>query len=237
MQVFGDPHLLRTSRGSIFGFHFRFVARPRFQPFDLVVHRIAWRCSCRKRLEVLLRSLQCPLNARIDVVTLLEVYVFKEVAADRSGGNRVAVHFDSLHMGNRSFHRHQPLAQVFIDTWGVVSSCHRGIPARSELAPVMLSGDTRIRHPPLRTQKAKEIVEPGKRKSGLPRAVFARGALVYPERSTRGVIRSSQFPYTRCATNSKVCHPPSNVYRGSLFTTPLRYSRTISSTWASPFAG
>src|SRR5258708_30556193 len=88
------------------------------------VKRIEWRWACRKRLEVLLRSLQCPLNACIDVVTLLEVYVFKEVPADRSGGNRVAVHLDSLHMRNRSFHRHQPLAQIFIDTWGVVSSCH-----------------------------------------------------------------------------------------------------------------
>src|SRR6266404_3158048 len=192
MQVFGDPHLLRTSRGSIFGFHFRFVARPRFQPFDLVVHRIAWRYACWKRLEVLLRSLQCPLNACVDVVTLLEVYVFKEVPADRSGGNRVAVHLDSLHMRNRSFHRHQPLAQIFIDTWGVVSSCHRGIPARSELALVMLSEDTRIRQPPaLRIPIAKEIVEAGKRKSGLPRVVFARGTLVYPEPSTRGVIRYS----------------------------------------------
>src|SRR6202011_4768254 len=113
----------------------------------MVVHGIAWRCACRKRLEVLLRSLQCPLNACIDVVTLLEVYVFKEVAAHRSGGNRVAVHLDSLHMRNRSFHRHQPLAQIFIDAWGVVSSCHRGIPARRELALVMLSGDTRMRHP------------------------------------------------------------------------------------------
>jgi len=85
---------------------------------------------------------------RIDVVTLLEVYVFKEVAADRSGGNRVAVHLDSLHMGNRSFHRHQPLAQIFIDTWSVVSFCHRGIRARSEPAPVMLSEDARMRHAP-----------------------------------------------------------------------------------------
>jgi len=37
-------------------------------------------------LEVLLRSLHCPLNACIDVVTLLEVYILKEVAADRFGG-------------------------------------------------------------------------------------------------------------------------------------------------------
>jgi len=53
----------------------------------------------------------------------------------------------SFHLRNRSFHRHQPLAQIFIDTRGVVSSCHRGIPARSDLALVMLPGEARVRHP------------------------------------------------------------------------------------------
>src|SRR5439155_6543601 len=131
---------------SIFCFHFTFIAPPESQPFHMVVHRIAWRRTCRKRFEVLLRSLQCPLNACIDVVTLLKVYVFKEVAADRSGGNRIAVHLDSLHMRNHPFHRHQPLAQIFIDTWGVVSFCHKRIPEWSELALVVLSEDTRMRH-------------------------------------------------------------------------------------------
>ena len=138
-QVFGDPHLLRTSCVSIFGFHFRFIARPRFQPFHVVVHRIVWCCTCRTRFEVLLRSIQCPLNACIDVVTLLKVYVFKEVAADRSGGNRISVHLDSLHIRNRSFHRRQPLAQIFINTWSGVRCCHLRTPDRNEIAPVMFS--------------------------------------------------------------------------------------------------
>src|SRR6476646_2871928 len=112
----------------------------------MVVHRIAWWRTCRKRFEVLLRPLQCPLNARIDVVTLLKVYVFKEVAADRFGRNRIAVHLDALHMRNSPFHRHQPLTQIFVDTWSVVICWHKRIPGRGRLAPVMFVEDTSMRH-------------------------------------------------------------------------------------------
>src|SRR5580692_1126049 len=82
----------------------------------MIVHRIARRRPCRQWLEILLRSLQGPLNARIDVVALLKVYVLKQIAADRSRGNRTAVHLDTLHMRNRTLNGHKSLAQVFINT-------------------------------------------------------------------------------------------------------------------------
>src|SRR5579864_550829 len=91
----------------------------------MVVHRITWRLTWRERLEKLFRQLEGPLNACIDVVTLLEVYVFKQVAADRTGGNRISVHLDSWQMRNRTFYRHEPLTQIFIDGRIRVRFCRR----------------------------------------------------------------------------------------------------------------
>src|SRR5580658_3065061 len=91
----------------------------------MIVHRIARQRPYRQRLEILLRSLQGPLNARIDVVALLKVYVLKQIAADRSRWNRTAVHLDALHMRDRTLHGHKSLAQVFINTRRHVGCGHK----------------------------------------------------------------------------------------------------------------
>jgi len=92
----GDPHLLRTSRGSIFVSIS--VCKPgSIQPSTwLSTELVALRLPEAARGTPSIASV--PADACIDFVTLLEVYVFKEVPADRSGGNRVALHLDSLHM-------------------------------------------------------------------------------------------------------------------------------------------
>src|SRR5207244_12488787 len=66
-------------------------------------------------------------NAYTYVITLLKVYVFQYVAADRYALNRIPVHLDPWQMRNRTFHRHQPLTQIFIDTWIRIGSCHKKI--------------------------------------------------------------------------------------------------------------
>src|SRR5260370_37195898 len=71
------------------------------------------------------------MKATNDVITLLKVYVFKEVSADGSGRNGIPVHVDSRQMWNHTFHRHQALMQIFIDGRSTVGhkgnfACSRG---------------------------------------------------------------------------------------------------------------
>ena len=81
----------------------------------MIIHRIAdWR-TWRKRFEILLLESLRPLNARVDVVTLLEVDVLEEIAANCARGNRVPKHLNTGNVRNCAFNRHQPFAQVFID--------------------------------------------------------------------------------------------------------------------------
>src|SRR5215471_7344761 len=91
----------------------------------MIVNRITRGRTWWERLEKLLRQLQRALNARIDVIALLKIYIFVQVAANRSGRSGIAEHLDPLHMRDRSFHRHKPLAQILIDTWSGVSVCHK----------------------------------------------------------------------------------------------------------------
>src|SRR5580658_10338812 len=91
----------------------------------MIVHRIARQRPYRQRLEILLRSLQGPLNARINVVALLKVYVLKQIAADRSGGDGTTVHLDALHMRDRALHGHKALTKVFINRRRRVGCGHR----------------------------------------------------------------------------------------------------------------
>ena len=60
--------------------------------------------------------------------------VLKQVATDRSGGNRIAVHLDSLHMRNNALNRHQALAQIFINARNDVALRHRNA-IRTTLVP------------------------------------------------------------------------------------------------------
>jgi hypothetical protein len=68
-----------------------------------------------------LKGLSLP-NPRVDVVTLLKIDVLKKVADHSSGGNRIPEHLEDVR--NRTFHRHQPLAQEFIDAQNRVAVPH-----------------------------------------------------------------------------------------------------------------
>src|SRR5262249_17388079 len=105
-------------------FHLRFKARLRFEPLHMIVDGIAWwRARC-ERLKIVFGQLESTLNARIDVVTLLKVDVLEEIAANGSRGNGIAVHLNSLDVRNRSFDRHQALAEIFVDAWRGVRFGH-----------------------------------------------------------------------------------------------------------------
>src|SRR5580704_19615431 len=109
----------------------------------MIVHRIARQSTCRQGLEILLRSLQGPLNARINVVALLKVYVLKQIAADSSRGNGTTVHLDALHMRNRTLHGHKALAEVFINSRRRVGCGHEKSSRQSDGAQsVGLHSDT-----------------------------------------------------------------------------------------------
>jgi hypothetical protein len=56
------------------------------------------------------------MRARVDVAALLEIDVLIQVAADCSRGKGPSAHLDSRPVRNRTFDRHQPVAQILIDT-------------------------------------------------------------------------------------------------------------------------
>src|SRR5579872_2791437 len=58
-----------------------------------------------------------PSNSRIDVVALLKIDVFEQVAADGASRYGIPVHLNALYLRNGAFHRHQSLAQIFVKTW------------------------------------------------------------------------------------------------------------------------
>src|SRR5215467_15672749 len=98
----------------------------------MIVNRITRRRTWWERLEKLLGQLQGPLNARIDVIALLKIYIFVQVAANRSGRSGIAEHLDPLHMRDRTLHRHKPLAQIIINAWSSVGVCHMRIRGGSD---------------------------------------------------------------------------------------------------------
>ena len=115
MEVFGNADLFGAFGEAEFGFHFRGVVGAAVEPFDVVVYGVANGDAGRQRFEIFGGEVVGSLNASIDVVTLIEVDVLEEVAADGSGGDGVAEHFDSGEVRNRSIDWHQSLPKVFID--------------------------------------------------------------------------------------------------------------------------
>lgn len=115
-EVFGDADLFGAFGEAVLGFHVRRVVGAAVQPFDVVVDGVAYGGAGRQRLEILGGKVLGAFDARIDVVTLVEVDVLEEVAADGSGGDGVAEHLDAGKMRNCAVDGHQSLAEVFIDT-------------------------------------------------------------------------------------------------------------------------
>ena len=122
-----NPHLLGTPREPILRFHLGSVIPGSLQPFDMVVNRVADRNACRKRFEKLFCQAFRPLEAGLNVVTLLKIDVLKKIAPDRSCRNRVPKHFDSGKVRNRTFNRHQALAQNaswILRVWTFIGTYH-----------------------------------------------------------------------------------------------------------------
>ena len=81
-KVLGDAHLLGALREPVLGFHLRPVAAGPSQPFHMIVDGIARGRPRGERPEIFLCKALSTLNARIDVVALLEIDVLEEVSAD-----------------------------------------------------------------------------------------------------------------------------------------------------------
>src|SRR5260370_20195957 len=79
------------------------------------IHRVSKGLAFENRLQVLLGQLECTCDARVDVVTLLKVDVFKEIAAHRAGRNGVAIHIDAGELGDGALNWHQSLAEVLVN--------------------------------------------------------------------------------------------------------------------------
>jgi hypothetical protein len=141
-EIFSNAHLLGAAGAAILGFHFRLKSGTGFEPGDMIVDGIARRGAGRKRFEVFAGFFESTLDASVDVVALLKVYVFEEIAADGARGNGVAIHFDSLNVRNRAFHGHKPLTEIFIDAGTTVGFRHRRILSRENGIGVELWRDT-----------------------------------------------------------------------------------------------
>src|SRR5438093_10062883 len=82
----------------------------------MIIHRVPRNLVFGKRLQILPGQFESACDARVNVVALLKVNVFKEIAAYRSCGDGVAVHVDPGQLRNRTFHWHQSLAQVLVNS-------------------------------------------------------------------------------------------------------------------------
>ena len=87
----------------------------------MIIYRISRSLARGEWLQILRGHFKSACDARVNVVTLLKIDVFKEIAAHGSSGDGVAIHVDSDQVGNRALHWHQPLAKVLvnagIDLW------------------------------------------------------------------------------------------------------------------------
>src|SRR5208283_35176 len=116
VQIIGDLELVRAFRPPVVGFAHVTTVRFRAKPFDMLVHRVSWNLALRKRFQILPGQLQSGRDTCVDVVALLEVQVLEEIAAHTSRWNGIAIHVRSGEIGDRSFYRHQPLAEVLVNT-------------------------------------------------------------------------------------------------------------------------
>src|SRR4030095_14874979 len=82
----------------------------------MIIHRVPRSLVFGKRLQILCGQLESACDTRVNVVALLKVNVFKEITAYRSCRDGVAVHVDPGQLRNSTFHWHQSLAQVLINT-------------------------------------------------------------------------------------------------------------------------
>ena len=136
VEILGDAELLGAAREAVLGFHFGAVVGASLEPLDEVVDGVADGGAGGKGLEVFDGELFGAGDARIDVVTLLEVDVFEQVAADRAGGDGRAKHLDAGNVRNGTFDGHESLAQVFVDGWSGVGGRHgRGSEVEVSFAP------------------------------------------------------------------------------------------------------
>jgi hypothetical protein len=69
----------------------------------------------RKRFQISGRQFESSGDASVNVVSLLEIDVLEQIASDTSSWNRIAVHVDPSQSGNRAFHWHESLAEVFVN--------------------------------------------------------------------------------------------------------------------------
>jgi hypothetical protein len=87
LERLGNSQLLRTLGFSVLDRIGQGKACSGLQPMHMKIDFITWRCSFRNGFQILLGEFECASGPCIDVVTLLEVDLLKEVAAHLSGRN------------------------------------------------------------------------------------------------------------------------------------------------------
>ena len=136
VEVFGDAQLFGAPGETVLGLHLGAVVGACLQPLDVIVDGVADGGAGRQGLEVFDGEALGAGDARVDIVTLLEVDVFEQVAADSTGGDGSAKHLDAGNVRNGTFYGHESLAQVLVDGWSGVWGRHgRGSEVDVSLVP------------------------------------------------------------------------------------------------------
>jgi hypothetical protein len=79
------------------------------------VHRVSWVSPFWKRFQVVCGEPNGACHSRVNVIALLKVNVFKEVATDFANRNRIAIHIDSCQSRDCALHGHQSSSEIFVD--------------------------------------------------------------------------------------------------------------------------
>jgi hypothetical protein len=109
-QGFGDSYLFGAEGEPVFDLHLGPVAGEGLQPLDVVIDVIANGYAGREGIEEFFGETLGTLDAGVDVVPLLEVDVFEEIAAYGFGGDGAAEHVDSGKVWDGTFDGHEPVA-------------------------------------------------------------------------------------------------------------------------------
>jgi hypothetical protein len=87
----------------------------RRQPLNVYIDFITWLCPFWEWLQILLRQQLSTVNARLDVVPLLKIDVFEDIAPDDISGNGIAVHIDARQLRNYTLDGFQSPAEILFD--------------------------------------------------------------------------------------------------------------------------
>jgi hypothetical protein len=89
----------------------------------VLVNRISRGLALGQRLEILSRKPESIRDTSVNVVALLKINLFEEIAAHLARRNRISVNVRSRQMWNAALNWHESIAKVVVNP-GFCPSCH-----------------------------------------------------------------------------------------------------------------